>query len=336
MMTNSMVAQKFAIGRGYSHFERLAEQHRRSPEIHQQSDRLNEVVFDYLARRSEPKPLFLYAHSTDPHAPYLPRQPFLDEFASGVENPEIGRHDRVENLKTLAPQEVGGLRDDLMALYDAEIAFNDAHFGHFLQELKDRGLYDDSVIVLVADHGEQFYEHGRWQHGLDLYQEVLHVPLIVRFPSGQWAGHRVAGTAELIDLLPSLMDLIGLQRPAGIHGHSFLPALRSPDDAQEVRASFACLARRPDTRLLKSIILGSAKLISNEVSDRPKDVSEFFDLKEDPLERDNLADQRPVEVGFLRALLSRTGASWEKREDVEAAVLDQDLEENLRALGYLE
>lgn len=335
VVTNGMVSQKFGFGRGYTYFERLAEQHRHSPEIHQQSDRLNEVVFDYLARRSEPKPLFLYAHSTDPHAPYLPRQPFLDEFASGVENPEIGRHDRVENLKTLAPQEVDGLRDDLVALYDAEIAFNDAHFGRFLQELKDRGLYDDSVIVLVADHGEQFFEHGRWQHGLDLYQEVLHVPLIVRFPSGRWAGRRVARTVEHIDLLPSLMDFIGLEWPVGIHGHSFLPALRSPDDAQDVRPSFACLARRPDTRQLRSVILGAAKLIFNDVSDRPKDVSEFFDLKEDPLERDNLAGQRPVEAGVLRSLLSRTDASWKKREGVEA-VLDKDLEENLRALGYLE
>jgi len=336
VITNGMVSQKFGFGRGYSYFERLAEQHRRSPEIHQQSDRLNEVIFDFFNRRSGVKPLFLYAHSTDPHAPYLPRKLYLDRFASEVENPEIGRHDRVENLDILSPREAEGLQDRLMDLYDAEIAFNDANFGRFLKELKDRGLYDSSVIVLVADHGEQFFEHGRWQHGIDLYQEVLHVPLIVRFPSGRWAGRRVLEPVEYLDLLPSVLDFVGFGEPKGIQGRTFLPILVSSNEVRDGRASFAWLARKPESRRLRSVILGPMKLILNDISDRPKDVMELFDLDNDPLENDNLADRRPIAAGYLRALIDREGASRGEHDDVEEAVLDEELEDNLRALGYLQ
>jgi len=336
VITNGMVSQKFGFGRGYSYFERLAEQHRRSPEIHQQSDRLNEVIFDFLNRRSGVKPLFLYAHSTDPHAPYLPRKVYLERFASEVENPEIGRHDRVEDLDILSPREAEGLQGQLMDLYDAEIAFNDANFGRFLKALKDRGLYDSSVIVLVADHGEQFFEHGRWQHGFDLYQEVLHIPLIVRFPFGRWAGKRVPEAVQHVDLLPSLVDFVGLPEPQGIRGRSFLPILVGSDGVRDEQASFAWLARQPESRLLRSIILGSMKLILNEVADRPKDVMELYDLDEDPLENDNLADRQPIAAGYLRALIDREDVSSAENEGVEEAVLDEDLEDNLRALGYLQ
>jgi len=334
VITNGMVSQKFGFGRGYDFFERLPEQHKKSPEIHQLSDRINRSVFSWLDTRPQDGPFFLYIHSTDPHAPYLPRSPFREKLASDVPDVEIGRHDRVEGLHTASPTAARAIKDQLMSLYDAEIAFNDANFGDLMRRLEREGLYEDSIIIVTADHGEEFYEHGRWQHGFALYEESIHVPLLVKFPGQSWAGATVAGVTGQIDLVPTLLDYLAAEPPAASSGKSLLPRIAAPPKDSVPQEITSTLGRDPIHRDVRTVILGNWKLIEYRTYDRPRATLELYDLSRDPWERTNVAHQHAVWTGFLRTRLA-AGEAARTTVTADEATLDTETEENLKALGYL-
>ena len=146
---------------------------------------------------------------------------------------------------------------DLLALYDAEIAANDASFGALLAELEQRGLYDDSLIILLSDHGEEFYDHGGWTHGRTLYAEMLDTPLIVKLPDME-DGVRVSEIAEHIDLLPTVADYLGLGVPEGVQGRSLLPVMRRSVPADWRDRAMAHFDLRG--RVLTSLVDGSWKM----------------------------------------------------------------------------
>src|SRR5207237_4276075 len=139
--------------------------------------------------RVEKRPFFLFLHLFEPHTPYEPVEPFRSKYA----NP-----------------------------YDGEIATADAIVGRFFAELDRRGLYDRSMIVLCGDHGEGLGDHGEQEHGVLLYREVLHVPLIVKLPRQRLAGRRVSAPAQLVDILPTIAEVVGATVPAGLPGRSLI------------------------------------------------------------------------------------------------------------------
>ena len=112
-----------------------------------------------------------------------------------------------------------------MALYDGEIAENDASFGRLLDDLRARGLLQRSAVLFTSDHGEEFHEHGGWRHAESLFEEVLRVPLVVRLPGGAPAGATVADPADQIDIAPTLLDLAGVAAPPELPGASLLPVI---------------------------------------------------------------------------------------------------------------
>jgi arylsulfatase A-like enzyme len=222
---------------------------------------------------------------------------------------------------------------ELLSLYDGEIAFNDASFGAFLEELRRLDLYDSSIIILVSDHGEEFYDHGWWQHGETLYREQLDVPLIIRFPSGWRAGTKASFIAQHIDLLPTIVDYVTAHEPAGVQGRSLLPGLDDPAHAPE----------RPAISYLKlwgaemeSITYGNAKLVRNlgGLKVRPPPPEQMFDLEKDPKELHNVAYEQRTRAGFLRSILASQHNSVSSRLPSEGGPLPQAVREQLRALGY--
>ena len=275
------------------------------------------------------EPFALLLHLFDAHDPsFLPPREFLQERVSFPLPEGLGRTSDARRFPELYTPE------RLVEIYDAELAWMDAQVNRVVHRLEQLGALRDTLIVVVADHGEAFGEHGFWSHGL-LYQEQLRVPLIVKgphLPSGRLVGDRV----RLVDLLPTLAELLALPRPAqALDGASFAPLLamprRAPPEERDVYAEVhhADQDRLQREREMYSLAAGRWKLIHRPVSG----AHELYDLAADPLELTNLyAPEHPMARllgGRLAAMgaVSGTGASLE-------GIPPEELE-RLRELGYL-
>jgi arylsulfatase A-like enzyme len=288
---------------------------------------------------------FLFLHTYEVHVPYLPRDAPAQELARRLgagdaaglgpqRQPRliIGHND---GSLTLEPQ----TREVLRALHLGEIQYLDRAIGRFLAELERMGLADDTLVVLTADHGEQFGEHGKMGHGESLHNRVLHVPLALR-----WPGHIRPGASDtvvqLVDVMPTILDLAGSEIPPGLDGRSLLPALEGR--TLEPRPAFAELREargecrrlgRPDRCRLEryAVQTGRFKLVRS--GEPPRDV--LYDLEGDPLETHDASAQHPEALARHRALLAGYLRDAPKHEP-RPFTLDAELRERLRRLGYIE
>jgi arylsulfatase A-like enzyme len=290
-------------------------------------------------------PLFLYVHYLDPHDPYRPdphaRRTLVRPYDGPVEGSMAFVRGRLlRGLHAVTDEDVRFLSD----LYDAEIRSFDDALGALLDGLRDAGRYHDAWIVLTADHGEELHDRGGWLHSYTLYEEQLHVPLIVKPPRGLGVepGRRRGLTSQL-DVVPTLLDGLGLDPDAAdgpaIEGRSLLPVLRDPDvplpdrilfaeqgfGRQEGRVGFGYSARRGALKWIE---------VDGEYSHHATPPGgECYDLEADPGERRNLA--RPDGAHPCAALAAAVNA-WRRGARAEGVPLDlsQETEERLRALGY--
>jgi arylsulfatase A-like enzyme len=168
-------------------------------------------------------PLFSYVHYMEPHLPISPPPPYRDMFANPGDGASAQRViedsqqlDRVKN--PLTPREVKTVVDN----YDSAIAFVDGEMGKLLESLREKGLYENSLIVILSDHGESLYEHEQWGHGFLVYEETAHVPLVVKFPAAMNLKGRVRTVVELADVFPTVLDIFGQRIP--LDGKSLLDA----------------------------------------------------------------------------------------------------------------
>ena len=154
------------------------------------------------------RPRFLFLHLFDAHWKYLPPSEYLER--AGGRPPDISRLQNVviQEREPSGPEEIAQLK----TLYDAEVAYVDDHLGRFFDALKSAGIYDDALIVVTADHGEGFYEHGLWQHSEIIYDEVTRVPLLFKPPGGA-VGRRVSGLVSQIGIFPTFLEVIGHESP---------------------------------------------------------------------------------------------------------------------------
>lgn len=225
--------------------------------------------------REQSRPWFCFAHFMDPHLPYCPPIPWDTKFT------DVALADRPDWPPKLDGLRKNGLGADgkqaLIAHYDGEIAFTDDQIGRMLRELDASGALENTIVVIHADHGEEFWEHGGYEHGHSQYREVLHVPLIVRFPGKVPAGMRVSSRVRSMDLFPTLLELTGIDVPSGIDAQSLLPLLdgkRHPP--RDVVSEFLLWSNHE----FKAFIHDDAKLITNGASE-----NQLFDLSCNPLER---------------------------------------------------
>ena len=167
-VTNANVASNFGFDLGFDTFLHLREQD--TGEVHIQSDVLTERAIMWLQDRDTSRPFFLYLHATDPHSPYTPRSPYRERFVPSRKHPELYRTRELGPMP-LDREETREILSEVVGLYDAEIAFNDHHFGRLIGWLEETGLYDSTLIIVTSDHGEEFLDHGRWGHGGTLYEE---------------------------------------------------------------------------------------------------------------------------------------------------------------------
>lgn len=264
----------FGLTRGFDRVGRalVAPRKRNINSLEGDALRLHRTLMPWLEARAKER-YFLYAHSIDLHAEYRPRPPWTRLFAHGSGPP----------------------RD--LDLYDAELRANDEAFGALVAWLKAHGLYDRTLIVVTADHGEQFGERGAWRHGHTLDQGLLHVPLIVKPPGAPRRGRRVREPVTLVDLAPTLLDLAGIERPAGLDA----PGLRATLDGREPPARRVLFAEQLSPKeALYAARDGRFKAVQQFL---PQPARSLFDLRADPAETRDLSAAPPLDArGLLREL----------------------------------
>lgn len=299
------------------------------------------------------RPVFLYIHTAEPHAPYTPPEGFAGRFdpdyrgiVDGTYHPRTGFRQNIQD-----PQ--AQLRDlqHVVALYDEEILYADHRLGLLLDELDGRGMLNRTHFWLVSDHGEEFLEHGMWEHGLNLHNEQTRIPLLAVGP-GLPAGQRVDVPVQLMDVMPTVLELFGLPAPYELRGRSLLPLLHdgAPDEA--AAATFATrdlfLSNhnyRISHKLIEYAVIeaGRWKLMYSWRPWRTGPVAEtshflLFDLSADPRERQNVIAQHPeVARRLIEKLLRYKVLNPPYASDVNAEAYEVTSEQmrQLQALGYV-
>ena len=243
------------------------------------------------ARRGLPR--FLYVHTMDPHVPYAPPVPFNTMFDPRPTAEHPGVDPRTDYKEPLD-------RERLVAQYDGDIAYGDREFGRFIGELKKRGVYEDALIFFVADHGEEFLDHDGWLHGRSVFDELVRVPMVVKFPKNRGASLRVKQMVALSDVLPTILQEVRLPvpEPPTIVGR---PMQRVAFESSPEPPVVSEISHRGFVS--SGIRTGKAKYIRRF---SPQTDELFFDLEKDPKELHNLASEKPESLRRLRGAVEQT------------------------------
>jgi arylsulfatase A-like enzyme len=301
-----------------------------------------QLVVDLAIRQlhaQEGKPTFFFIHLFDPHLNYAPPAGYDTKYTSGRTSPpapltmEIcqGMQTGKDGRDPPSDEDIAYVR----GVYLGEINFLDAQVGRFIDELQMLGLYQDATIVVAADHGEEFWDHRGFEHGHTLYDELIHVPLIVKFPSDVVTSRRVVSEpVRVLDVMPTVLDLLGIDPPATFDGKSLLPLVRGEPDAD--RPAFS-----------ESTLYGPQKIswrtqrykyIHDATSGRDG-IGELYDWRKDPLETHDLADEQPELAKQMRSELFDfyTALRDRARGMSEPAVVNLSPVriDELRSLGYV-
>ncbi|MAG64078.1 hypothetical protein CMO84_11215 [Candidatus Woesearchaeota archaeon] len=312
-------------------------------------------------------PFLLYVHNTEPHDPHVVRKKFMSTFdpvpseflKEYGELVDVYRRSTREDYVSKKPlgtidnteiQEkwIGRLnrrREQIQNLYSVSVRDADDRLGNVIDALKQEGRWENTLFIMLADHGEELGDHGGWQHDQSAYEELIHVPLIVRFPKDEHAGQRISYPVSLVDVMPTILEAVNcpLDQPP-MSGRSLLPLIRGESDFgaemrvvsirnnmkkyfkpyKEGRGDLNVVVRNGDLKAIFNVEPGTVEL---------------YDLKSDPGEAQDLSKTRSTEANELGQFAARRYAEMLKHSDHAQAgdLNDQSAEvlKALEALGYL-
>jgi len=303
-------------------------------------------------RRHADQPFFLFLHTYQVHGPYAPRSPYNGAFTTSAD-PYVS----LDPMAWLEPGEFcqpvpAEMHGGLVALYDGEILYTDEQLiGPLVDLLRELALYDDTLLIVTADHGEEFGEHGCWTHGANLHDETLHVPLVIRFPHGGHAGRELSDVVSLVDVLPTVLGTVGVDVGAAVLDGRDLARVLAGEPTDEAVALRMTSVPLPDgTGQVAvdefTVATGTHKLI---VSEHPRarlagsgtvePTLQLYDLVADPGERHDLAEEQPE---LAEQLLQRARSYYDpdvslgeaRRSASEAGGMQW--KEHMRGLGYID
>jgi arylsulfatase A-like enzyme len=296
------------------------------------------------------RPFLLFLHYWDPHEPYAPPAPYDTLYDPGYAGP-LGRAFFPQEafpgvsvadytqLRTVTPEDWNHIK----ALYDGEIAFTDQAIGNLLAGLRERGLLKKTLIVLMGDHGEEFFEHQGFGHGHTMYAEVIRVPLLFSCPGTLPKGGRVNQQARIIDIMPTILDLLGVKTEARFEGVSLVPLLTGRGQVTSGEGQLL----PPSLAYSEGTVRGTQKISITEspwkvICDLETNQEVFFNVEQDPGEQHDLVGQnpeayRPLSETLLSTLFALTdswyleiaGDSKARRFDVEIAAEEGPMRGNI-------
>ncbi|HEX7183814.1 MAG TPA: sulfatase [Thermoanaerobaculia bacterium] len=298
-------------------------------------------ALEWMGAQPGDRPFFLWVHLFGAHPPYYnggDRARQLDPGYAGSLAPKKWALDRVMTEKVpLGPRDV----QHLNALYDASVEGTDGIAASLLDGLRSAGRLERTIVVFTADHGEELYAHNQYlYHSCSVYQTTLHVPLGISAPALIPAGARVPQTVELIDVMPTLLALLGLPVPQVQHGRSLVPYLERPGGGGPGKPAFS----EYGSTEIRTVVQGRWKLVSNPEGHEPVCIpqapmphfpiarAELYDLETDPGETANLAAKNPRTVAELSKLIREKFSGLRKRGPQQ---VPEEMRKELEALGYV-
>ena len=293
----------YGLTQGFTHVDAEIVQTDATIASHEVTDR-GLAFLGHKAAAKDGVPWLLWLHYFDPHDDYLPHEGLSERF--GTERP--------------------------IDLYDGEIAYTDRHVGRLLEGLERLGLAGDTIVLLTADHGEEFGEHGNHGHGYTLYQEVVRVPLILRAPG--LAPRRVGELVRSVDVLPTVLALAGLEPRREIEGRSLLPLVAGAEGDERAAVSEVSWHATQDMRALQ---VGGFKYVDHRLGGGTLNL--LFDLDRDPFEVCNDEALDPLLVQALRGELDARLEAAERRArsygSSQSSALAPEEQDRLQRLGYV-
>ncbi len=322
------------LGRGFQHYEdhprtiggiaststviRTVANNFRLRRVIQNDQHLDRVTAESLTTRATTwisahagRPFFMFLNYMDAHEPYLPPAPYDRQFGPGR---PFGRHSPLHHWLWNVAVAHGNMgdreRQEELDAYDGALAYLDDHLGRLFEALEGRGVLDNTIVVITSDHGEEFGEHGLYDHGYSLYQTGLHVPLVVVAPGRVPAGRRVSAPVSLRDLAATVEALTGLTETRAFPGTSLAPLWAGSPEPPHVSPVFFEVERSPgqpdwfpsSRGPMRGVVHQGLHYIRNGDG-----TEELYDLERDPWERQNLVSipERGAALAEARALLAR-------------------------------
>ena len=296
---------------------------------------------------------FMFLHTYQIHSPYAPPAKFL----AGID-----AHPRVSELKSIpfglqskrfVPVD-DALRKSYKELYLAEVLAFDSFFGDFIAALKRRGIYDRSLIVLMSDHGEEFFEHRGWDHGHTLYNELVHVPLVIKLPAQRHRGLKVSENVGVIDILPTVLATVSSRQPdLAIDGLDLAPLMKGKKlerpylfssisncrFIKEIPPKFVVISDRFKVIYNYDYSAADLKFFAGYTPPPPTGQAEIYDLERDPGEQANLYAARQDVYRrvsrIMKEIRARIDANLAMKKASNRSEFDEELQKQMKSLGYL-
>ena len=312
-VSHTMLNPSQGMQQGFVHFDDSYADPEADTELRISSEYISDRGLRFLEQKSavaDGVPWMLWLHYFDPHSYYMNHEGVTETFLP----PDADLHSRA------------GER----GRYDGEVRYTDHHIGRVLRALEEEGLDESTIVVFVADHGEEFFEHGNTEHGSTLFNELVRVPLFIRVPGEQ--PRRVSQVVRTVDVMPTLIDYAGASIEREIEGRS----LRRLVEGSSMSLPPALLEiRQSDATLMEGVVSGRWKLVHHLDDDH----YELYDLESDPLEQEDLAEKEPERVKQLTKTLRNMVAEAQRRSrsySVSGTEEASPMElEALKGLGYI-
>lgn len=336
--TNPYMASKHGYNRGYvSYFDLFPSQRKVC------SKGANMEVANWLENDRQ-QPFFMWIHYMDTHGPYYPREPYFSRYSSAQSKDQIAsfknRFDQIYAKLVKEP----GLRDLeerqlIVNCYDSELRYFDENFEDLLNLLRRHHLLNNTIIIVTADHGEEFWEHDKWGHYMRMYDINLHVPLLLRYPAFASKGKSISKQVRNIDIFPTVLDILNITPEHYLSGVSLLPYVEDESSASEVAVvseggGVQGISVNLYIDRVYSLRTPPWKYVKNVTQNK----KQLYQLQNDPSELSNIAHEPYAQdiIGELDLKLTDLLKPTTKfKGDASLVEFDSQIIEKLRVLGYM-
>jgi len=327
------------------------------------------IVERRLAGRRAERPFHFYIHNVEPHNPFDAPDRLVKLFGGvpagtkqtvrEVSNAyrrltradfaaarPIGTTDNTADQQQQM-QKLTGLKGQINILYDAAVRQADENLGSVVETLKRKGLWDNTLFAVISDHGEEFAEHAGWLHDQSVYEELMHVPLLIHFPKARFAGRRVSEVVTLVDLMPTILDFLGADELlGGLSGTSLMACLqtKAPEPAEKFLVPGMRINKKKYYRPFKESRGDENVVVRRDnwkgIYNAEPDSLELYDLSKDPAEQFDLSGEQPGRAEAIRSYakkwLSKCSTGTGETTPSGFDSLDEQTRRRLRSLGYVD
>lgn len=303
---------------------------------------VNKQVAEWLKNDGR-QPFFMWIHYMDTHSPYLPREPYFSQYSNDKSKGQIVSfmkqlnqiYERLHRDSDLITREERAL---ILDCYDSEIRYFDESFNNLLILLKSHNLLSNTVMIVTSDHGEEFWEHGRWGHYVRMYDINLHVPLLLKYPCLTSKGKRISKQVRNIDIFPTIIDILNIKPEYYLSGISLLPFVDNENLAPEIPVlseggGVIRLSTKAYIDRMYSLRTPRWKYIKNVTQNE----KQLYQLQNDPLELRNVVHESYAQDTIRNLDLKIDGllkSAAKSKEEISLPKLDSQIIERLKALGY--